>query len=184
MSTLAQKKMTVDEFLVWAEGQEGRWELWNGVPYRMPPERMGHIKAKVGVYLALQQASRTAGLPCHAVADGAGVRISGHVLHGPDALVYCGPELPDDALEVPNPAILVEVASPSTRKFDEMVKRDGCFSLPSVHHYLIVDPEGPPLIHHGRQPEGTILRSLVHEGTLALSPPGIEVSVAEMLAAA
>ena len=36
--------------------------------------------------------------------------------HGPDALVYSGPELPDDANEVPNPVIVVEVASPSTRK--------------------------------------------------------------------
>ena len=37
MSTPAQRKMTVDEFLVWAEGQEGRWELYNGVPYLMAP---------------------------------------------------------------------------------------------------------------------------------------------------
>jgi hypothetical protein len=48
-----------------------------------------------------------------------------------------------------------------------------------VRRYLIVDPEGPPVIHHQRQAEGTILRSVVHEGTLTLSPPGIEVAVAE-----
>jgi Uma2 family endonuclease len=184
MSTLAQRKMTVDEFLVWAEGQDGRWELYNGVPYRMAPERTGHIKVKGAVYLALLRAVRKAGLPCHVLGDGAGVRISRHVLlHSPDALVYCGPELPDDALEVPNPVILVEVASPSTPKFDDTVKLGGYFSLPSVHHYLIVDPEGPPVIHHLRQADGTILRSLVHEGTLPLSPPGIELAVAELLVA-
>jgi Uma2 family endonuclease len=176
--------MTVDEFLVWAEGQEGRWELYNGVPYRMPPERTGHIKVKYAVYMALLRAVQKGGLPCHVLGDGAGVRISRHVLHGPDALVYCGPELPDDALEVPNPVILVEVASPSTRKFDETVKRDGYFSLPSVHHYLIVDPKGPPVVHHARRADGTILRSLVHEGTLMLSPPGIELTVAELFPAA
>ena len=90
----------------------------------------------------------------------------------------------DNALEVPNPVILVEVASPSTRKYDGTVKRDGYFSLASVHHYLIVDPEGPPVIHHSRQPDGTILKSEVHEGTLTLSPPGIEVGVAELFVAA
>jgi hypothetical protein len=47
---------------------------------------------------------------------------------------------------------------------------------------LIVDPEGPPVVHHRRQPDGTILRSLVHEGTLTLSPPGIEVGVAALFA--
>jgi Uma2 family endonuclease len=59
MSLHAHRKMTVDEFLTWAEGREGRWELYNGVAYGMPPERMGHIKTKVAVYLL-----RTAGLNC------------------------------------------------------------------------------------------------------------------------
>jgi Uma2 family endonuclease len=183
MSTLAQRKMTVDEFLAWAEGRQGRWELYNGVPYAMSPERTGHIKIKYAIYFALRQAIRKAGLPCHVLGDGAGMRISRHVMHNPDALVYSGPELPDDALEVPNPIILVEVASPSTRKFDDTVKLDGYFSLASVHHYLIVDPDGPPVIHHSRQADGTVLKSEVHEGTLTLSPPGIEVGVAEMFAA-
>jgi Uma2 family endonuclease len=183
MSTLAQRKMTVDEFLAWAEGEEGRWELYNGVPYAMSPERTGHIKVKLAVHVALLQAILDADEPCYLLADGAGVRISRHVMHIPDALVYTGPELPDDAIEVPNPVIVVEVASPSTRKIDASLKLTGYFSLPSVHHYLIVDPEGPPVIHHRRQPDGTILTSIVHEGTLTLSPPGIEVAVAKMFAA-
>ncbi len=128
--------------------------------------------------------SAEAGLPCHMQPDGATVRISKYVAHEPDALVYCGPELADDALEVPNPVIVVEVASPSTRKLDATVKRDGYFTLPSVHHYLIVDPEGRPIIHHSRQPDGTIFESEAHEGTLALSPPGIEVEVAELFSEA
>jgi len=185
MSTLAQRKMTVDEFLAWAEGQEGHWELHNGVPCRMPQEQMGHVEVKYAVYFALVHAVRKAGLTsCHVLGDGAGVRISRHVMYGPDALAYCGTKLPRSALEVPNPVILVEIASPSTRKFDDTVKLDGYFSLPSVHHYLIVNPEGPPAIHHRRQPDGTISRSLVHEGTLTLSPPGIELAVAELLAEA
>ena len=35
-------KMTVDDFLVWAETQEGRWELYDGVPVAMSPERVIH----------------------------------------------------------------------------------------------------------------------------------------------
>jgi Uma2 family endonuclease len=181
MSTLAQRKMTVDEFLAWAEGREGRWELYNGVPYAMPSERVGHIEVKGAVYLALLRAVRKAAVPCQVLTDGAGVRISQHVMHHPDAIVYCGPRLPDSALEVPNPVIVVEVLSPSTRKFDETVKKDGYFSLRSVLHYLIVDPEGPPIVHHSRQPDETILRLEVHEGTMALPPPGIQVGVAELL---
>jgi Uma2 family endonuclease len=183
MSTLAQRKMTADEFLAWAEGRDGRWELHNGVPCRMPSEQLDHVDVKYAVYFALVLAVRRAGLPaCRVVGDGAGVRISRDVVYGPDALVYCGPRLPGNVLEVPNPVILAEVASPSTRKFDDTVKRDDYFSLASVHHYLIVDPAGPPVIHYCRQADGRITRSVVDAGVLTLSPPGIEVGVAEVLA--
>jgi Uma2 family endonuclease len=64
------------------------------------------------------------------------------------------------------------------------VKLRDYFGLASVHHYLIVDPEGPPVIHHTRQADGTSLPAIVHEGTLTLSPPGIELAVAEPFAPA
>ena len=51
-----------------------------------------------------------------------------------------------------------------------------------MHHYLIVDPEGPPIVHHSRQPDGATLKAEAHKGMLTLSPPGIEVGVAELLA--
>jgi Uma2 family endonuclease len=182
MSTLAPKKMTVDEFLVWAEGQDGRWELYNGVPYAMAPERTGHGKIKFAIQTALLQGIRKAGLPCHMLPDGATVRVSRHSAHEPDALVYGGAELPRDAIEVPSPVVVVEVASPSTRKIDASLKLTGYFRLPSVQHYLIVDPEGPPVVHHRRQADGTILTSIVHDGLLVLDPPGIEVEVGGIFA--
>ncbi len=172
--------MTVDEFVVWAEGQDGRWELYNGVPYAMAPERTGHGKVKFAVQTALVQGIRKAALSCHMLPDGATVRVSQHTAHEPDALVYCGAELPGDAIEVPNPVVVVEVASPSTRKVDASLKLTGYFRLPSVQHYLIVDPDGPPVVHHRRQADGTILTSIVHDGTLTLDPPGIEVKVADI----
>ena len=36
MST-ALKLMTVEEFLPWAEGKDGRWELHDGVPVMISP---------------------------------------------------------------------------------------------------------------------------------------------------
>ncbi len=172
--------MTVDEFLVWAEGQEGRWELYNGIPYSMAPERTRHGEIKFAIQAALLQGIRRAGLPCHMLPDGATVRVSQHTAHEPDALVYCGPKLPGDAIEVPHPVIVVEVASPSTRRIDASLKLTGYFRLPSVQHYLIIDPEGAPFIHHRRQPDGTILTSIVQDGALNLSPPGIDVLVREL----
>ena len=77
---------------------------------------------------------------------------------------------------------MVEVASPSTRKIHASLKLTGYFSLPSVQHYLIVDPDGRPAIHHRRQADATILTRIVHDGTLTPAPPGIELAVAEIFA--
>ena len=58
----------------------------------------------------------------HALPDGMTVRIDDVTAYEPDALVYCGTKLPPSAVEVPNPVIVVEVLSPSTRHIDLSAK--------------------------------------------------------------
>jgi len=74
MST-ALKHMTADEFLLWAGGKEGRWELHDGVPVMMSPERLAHIRTKARAMSALEDAVRRAKLPCEVFADGVSVRV-------------------------------------------------------------------------------------------------------------
>jgi Uma2 family endonuclease len=71
MQQLAKPKMTVDEFLAWAEENPGRYELSEGEVYAMPPRPLGHAKTKFAVQSALLAGIRKAGLPCHMVPDGA-----------------------------------------------------------------------------------------------------------------
>ncbi len=59
----------------------------------------------------------------------------------PDALVRCGPPLPDDAVTLTDPVIVVEVLSPSTRASDAGTKLDDYVRLHSLRHYLIVKAE-------------------------------------------
>ena len=184
MTALPQHKMTVDEYLAWAEGQEGRFELYAGTVYAVTPERAGHAKTKFGVQAALLSAIRRAGLPCHMLPSGMTVRISDTTAHEPDALVYCGPELPASVLEVPNPIIVVEVLSPSTRRIDASLTLAGYFRVPSVTHYLIVDPDQPLIIHHARGSQDTILTHIVREGAISLGPPGLDIELANIYVAA
>ena len=102
MSTAAEKLMTVDEFLGWAEGREGRWELYDGRPNAMSPERAAHAETKAEAWAALRHAVERAGAPCRAMPDGMTVRISARTAFDPDALVYCGERLPPGAIEVPS----------------------------------------------------------------------------------
>lgn len=170
--------MTVDEFLAWAQGQPGRYELYAGTVYEMSAERAGHAKVKYAVQTELKRAISVAGVPCHMLPDGMTVRVDKSTAHEPDALVYCGQEVPPSVLEIANPVIVVEVLSPTTRHIDASAKLSGYFQVPSVLHYIIIDPEGRPTLHHRRQADGTILTRIIANGMLTLDPPGIEIDVA------
>ena len=173
MSAVPDRKMDVDEYLAWAEGRPGRYELYAGTVYAMAPERARHAEVKLATQIALQGAIRRAGIPCHVLPDGMTIRIDRNTAHEPDALVYCGPKLPRDAIEVPNAMIVVEVLSPSARHIDAAVKLASYFRLPSVLHYLMIDPEQPVVIHHARSAEGSIA-TRINDGILRFDPPGME----------
>jgi Uma2 family endonuclease len=183
MVALPKHKMTVDEYLAWAQGQPGRFELYAGVVYAMTPERAGHAQVKYAVQTALLAAIRRADLPCHMLPDGMTVRIDHDTAHEPDALVYCGEDLPASAIEVPNPVIVVEVLSPSTRHIDASAKLAGYFRIPAVQHYLIVDPDKRLVIHHARGEADLVATHIVHDGAVLLHPPGIELAVRALFTA-
>ncbi|HEY1246096.1 MAG TPA: Uma2 family endonuclease [Hyphomicrobiaceae bacterium] len=180
MTALPKYKMTVDDFLAWAATQEGRWELFDGVPMAMSPERAIHGRIKLLVAKALERAIEAAGLPCQVLLDCVAVRIDRHRSYQPDVLVCCGDAVPDDALEVANPVVVVEVLSPSNAMKDLRDKLMGYFQVPGVEHYLIVDPDNRLVIHHARGGGDAFATRIVNEGSsLKLDPPGIEVAVAE-----
>jgi Uma2 family endonuclease len=107
----------------------------------MFPERVAHTETKGEAYSALENAIAVARTPCRALTEGAAVRIDAGTVFEPDVLVYCGPRLPADSLEVPSPVIVVEAPSPGAAARDHGAKLEGYFSLPSVMHYLLLDAD-------------------------------------------
>ncbi|MBV1695457.1 MAG: Uma2 family endonuclease [Hyphomicrobiales bacterium] len=180
MSALPKAKMTVDEFLIWSDSVDGRYELLDGVVHRMQSERARHAERKFAVQMALRGAIRAKGAPFQMLPDGMTVRIDEHTAYEPDALVYCGDALDDEAVEVPAPVIVVDVLLPSTGQIDTGRKLIDYFKLPSVIHYIIVNPAKPPVVHHARQSGGMILTRLAAAGELSLDPPGICVTVEQL----
>jgi Uma2 family endonuclease len=180
MTALPKHKMTVDDFLAWAATQPGRWELFDGVPMAMSPERAVHGRVKLRVANALERAIEAAGLPCQVLLDCVAVRIDRHRSYQPDVLVHCGDPVPDDALEVASPIVVVEVLSPSNAMKDLRDKLLGYFQVASIVHYLIVDPDKRLIIHHARGDGDVIATRIVGEASLRLDPPGIELAVADL----
>ncbi|TFZ58424.1 Uma2 family endonuclease [Methylorubrum sp. Q1] len=175
-------RMNVDEFLAWAEGQPGRYELVVGEVFAMSPQRAVHARVKYRVHRALDRAIETAGLPCEMFPDGMTVRVDADTSFEPDALVHCGDRLADNAVETSDPLIIVEVLSPSTRHVDTGTKLMGYFRLPSLCHYLILDTERRTVIHHRRSTGDLIETRIAASGDLVLDPPGLRLAVASLFA--
>ena len=178
MNVVLRRAMTVEEYLAWSDSQSERQrtELINGQIVTMPAERLAHTSVKASAFLTLRQAIAAAGLPCTALPDGPGVRIDDHTVYEPDALVFCGGAPPPTSMLIPNPVILVEVLSPTTSHHDTSAKLIGYFKLPSVAHYLVIDPEARTVTHHGRGK----MPNLLSRGPLRLDPPGIDLTVEDL----
>src|SRR5271165_3129016 len=86
--------MDVDAFLLWAEARDGRWELRDGQPVMMAPERAAHALTKYAAQKALEAGILRAGLTCRMFPDGMTVRITARTAFEPDALVVSVPARP------------------------------------------------------------------------------------------
>ena len=182
MNVALRRAMTVDEYLAWSDSQSERQrtELINGQIVAKAVERLTHNRVKGQVYMALRQAVAAANLPCEVMTDGVAVRIDDHTAYEPDALVRCGNELPGEMMFVPDPMIVVEVLSSTTAHSDTSAKLIGYFKVPSVIHYLVVDPDDRTVTRYTRN--GT--PSLLNGGELRLDPPGIYLAVEALFAPA
>jgi Uma2 family endonuclease len=175
--------MTREEYRAWAEQQPaGRFERVNGVVVAMAPERAGHNRRKALVWQVLRQAVQVAGLRCDVYTDGMTVEV-GDSDYEPDAVVHCGDSLPDDAVTVPDPLIIVEVLSPSTSATDRAWKLQEYFRLPSLRHYLIVWADKQQVAHHRRSEDQAIETYTVIGGEIRLEPPGVTIRVDDIYAA-
>jgi Uma2 family endonuclease len=183
MENPRQHKMGRDEFRQWAEQQEGaRYERVNGELVAMAPERAIHARLKARVWQALDRTLRDHAGDCEALPDGMTVEVDADTDYEPDAVVNCGPPIPDDAIAAINPVIVVEVLSPGTRGIDTGAKLDGYFRVPSIVHYLIVLTARRGVIHHRRAPDGGIDTRILSSGKIELDPPGIAIDIDEIYA--
>jgi Uma2 family endonuclease len=182
MNVVLPTRMTVDEFLAWAVRQEqGRFELFDGRVVMQQPQNWGHAELCVRIYNALAAAIERSGVPFYAAPVGMTVRITRKYAFEPDALVAPLPKPERTDLEIPNPVLVVEVLSASTKKRDRTDKLAGYFKVPSIAHYLLFDPETEEIVWHRRAAGGAIQPPVaVRDGSLTLDPPGIELAVAEI----
>lgn len=176
-----QARMTVGEFLAWSEDlDDARYELVAGIPVRlMAPTNIRHARIQRNVSEALRAALAAAGPPCEVFDAGPGVAvgIEGDECRIPDVVVTCAETIDEAARLVPEPLIIVEVASPSTRLADVNDKVEFYGGIPSVRHYLVIEQDRRRVVYHGRGPSGGLEPRILREGEIALDPPHIRFAL-------
>jgi Uma2 family endonuclease len=183
----ASAPMTVATFLEWASrrAEGGRWDLIEGEPVRprgrapepaMAAETFRHARIKRRIDHALSDALAKGGHDCEVFVSGPMVQIDATTAFEPDVAVSCA-KVPEGVL-VPEPLIVVEVLSASTRGRDLTINLAGYAALPSVAHYLLVETDRRLVVHHHRVAEESELRTaIVRQGVLHLDPPGLSLDV-------
>ncbi|MDZ4841920.1 MAG: Uma2 family endonuclease [Hyphomicrobium aestuarii] len=181
--TIQQKiKMTAAQFRDWAVEQPRRYELVDGEPIAMAPERALHNRVKGLIFRVFLQIVERDGLACEVFTDGMSVEVPPVGLEGwrnyePDVSVQCGVVQDLNSMVLPAPLIVVEMSSPSSRRLDAGSKLTGYTRVASIIHYIVVLPDDRQVIHHRRQGDG--FHTTVHDASahLLLDPPGMTVDV-------
>ena len=156
----AGRIMTAEAFLDWCLGQDGRWELVDGVPVAMAGAKQVHDRVVVNALLALGGQLR--GGPCRPTTGDVAIGIPNGNIRRPDLGVDCGRFEPE-SLTATDPRLVIEVLSPSTRTFDAIGKLRDYRRVPGLRHIILVDPD-EPRVWHWRLPEDGPWTALLLEG--------------------
>ncbi|MGE3783231.1 MAG: Uma2 family endonuclease [Alphaproteobacteria bacterium] len=180
MSDVAVRRMTLDEFLLWDDGTDTRYELISGCPVAMAPgmEDHGVLAARLAARLENALISRR---PCRAIAE-AGILDPDRAdtFFVVDIGVTCAPREPRRQY-MQDPMLLVEILSPSTERRDRKVKVPAYQRIPSVQEILLVDSDSRYAEIHRRQGEQWIIQIINKpEGTIPLASVGIEIPMSEL----
>ncbi len=186
MTAVTRQRMTAEEFVAWsAERPHLRCELERGEVVEMAAEQARHALMKAAAARALEDAVSASGLDCVVFPDGMSVVIDEDHVRVPDAAVQCGGFDPLSS-RLDAPVILVEVVSPESVFRDEYSKLVEYFRLPSVVHYLMLDPE-KRLVVHSRRVSGDgdggvrLETRILGSGRIELDPPGLVLNAEELL---
>jgi Uma2 family endonuclease len=178
ISDVAFKPMTTEEFLVWQESQEERYEFIDGRSRAMTGASHGHDIIAVNILRELSMALR--GKPCRATTSDITVQLPGGNIRRPDAMVECSPRT--DGTVAHEPVVIVEVLSPSTRVLDQTTKFIEYRALASVTDYLLVQQERPEVAHYWRQVDGVWAIEIVAglDGQVRLDRIGVALPLADL----
>jgi Uma2 family endonuclease len=174
MSTLL-KPMSVDDFLVWEELQDLRYEFDGVAAEAMTGGTQAHARVQANLIGALH--ARLRGGLCFVLGSELKIRTQTTIRY-PDAMVVCAPG-DDKATWTNAPTVLFEILSPSSARKDLGVKNAEYQTLPSLRRYVVLHQDVVAAEVFFRDDEGEFAHEFVAAGgALRMPEIGVELPIA------
>lgn len=181
-SAAAQPRCTPEQYLAMERRADHKSEYINGRVVAMAGASRAHNLLAGNFYRELSR--QLQGRPCEAYISDMRVKVSQTGLYTyPDVAVACGDIRYEDAGSdtLLNPAVIVEVLSPSTEAYDRGEKFAHYRRLESLREYLLVTQDKVRIEHYVRQGDQWLLSEISDpQGSVHLAAIDCNVGVSEI----
>jgi Uma2 family endonuclease len=181
-AVLNPTRYTIEEYLALERSASCKSEFHDGEIYAMTGASRKHnlITVNIARELSVQLKKR----PCEAYINDMRVKAAqARSYHYPDIVVVCGTPQFEDAFvdTLLNPAVLIEVLSPSTEAYDRGSKFAHYRKIASLQEYLLVTQDQASIERYVRQGEVWILtEALGLEASMPLESIDCSLSLREV----
>jgi len=188
MSALPKKKYTAEEYAALESVAEYKSEFYRGEIFPMHghggPIAMAGAKFdnnQVKDNLIYELTDRLKGGPCRTLSSDMRVRVGLTGLETyPDVLILCGPPtfVDDTEMCLLNPAVVIEVLSPSTEGYDRGTKFRHYGLIPSLKEIILAEQDEPVCEQYIRSSDGvTWMRTAVEGMDSALAFATVDATI-------
>src|SRR5215213_8042626 len=182
MSRLAERVYTATEYLALERAAETKNELVNGRIYAMTGASLAHNL--IVLNLAAEIRGRLRGGPCSVFANDMRVKSDRTEMYTyPDVVALCEPPRLEDQHDdtLLNPAVIVEVLSASTERYDRGEKFAHYRKIESLREYILVSQDKVRIEQYVRHSEHWVLAEISDpDGSMRTEALGCEVRLRDV----
>ena len=137
-----KQRFSIEEYLEMEDAATEKHEYYQGEIFAMSGEKVPHNEISGNLYFVLRK--KLQGKKCRPYNSDQRIHIAENTLFTyPDISIICGEikTLNDDNLNVLNPAVIIEILSPSTKNYDRGEKFKLYRDIPTLKEYILIDSE-------------------------------------------
>jgi Uma2 family endonuclease len=173
MQSARERLMPLEQFLAWEREQERSYEFAGGVATMRTGQTLGHGTIMMNLFAGLREKLRGSG--CRVFVSSVKVIANGTVRY-PDLSVTCEAVNGKDDI-VPEPAVVIEIASLETECEDRGRKKFDYFATPSIRQYAIVEQDERRVDLYTRAEAGWTNEVVTGDAAVNLSSIGVVLNL-------